>query len=146
MLVLGLVFSISLSQITLGLLAVWLVLARRAGVVPRLRLPLALPLTIFVAWTVVAALASARPMDGLATCKNLINLAGLWIVASTLDGRGVGAAFSHRARAGAGGGGGAGHRAGRRVLCDDAGACPSAGSSRSSSGTASARTDSSAST
>jgi len=85
MLVLGLVFSISLSQITLGLLAVWLVLARRAGIVPRLRLPLALPLTIFVAWTVVAALASAQPMDGLATCKNLINLACLWIVASTLD-------------------------------------------------------------
>jgi O-antigen ligase len=85
MLVLGLVSSISLSQITLGLLAVWLLLARRAGVVPRLRLPLALPLTIFVAWTVVAALASAQPMDGLATCKNLINLAGLWIVASTLE-------------------------------------------------------------
>ena len=85
MLVLGLVFSISLSQITLGLLAVWLVLARRTGIVPRLRLPLALPLTIFVAWTVVAALASAQPMDGLATCKNLINLAGLWIVAITLE-------------------------------------------------------------
>ena len=85
MLVLGLVASISLSQITLGLLAGWLLLARRAGIVPRLRLPLALPLTIFVAWTVVTALASAQPMDGLATCKNLINLAGLWIVASILD-------------------------------------------------------------
>ena len=42
-LVLGLVTSISLSQITLGVLTAWLFLARRAGVVPRLRFPLVVP-------------------------------------------------------------------------------------------------------
>jgi O-antigen ligase len=85
LLVLGLVASISLSQTTLVLLAVWLVLARCAGIVSRLRLPLALPLVLFVAWTVVAALASDDLRDSLSTCKNLMNLAGLWIVASTLE-------------------------------------------------------------
>jgi len=85
LLVLGLVSSISLTQVTLALLAVWLGLARRAGIVARLRLPLAVPLVLFVAWTVVAALASDDPRDSLATCKNLLNLVGLWIVASTLE-------------------------------------------------------------
>ena len=82
---LGLVTSISLSQITLTLLAVWLLLARRAGIVPRLRLPLALPLALFVGWTVIAALASDQPRDRLLACKGLLNLVGVWIVASTLE-------------------------------------------------------------
>ena len=82
---LGLVTSISLTQITLALLAVWLLLARRFGIVPRVRLPLALPLVLFVAWTLVAALASDDPRDSLTTCKNVMNLVGLWIVASTLE-------------------------------------------------------------
>jgi len=85
LLVLGLAASISLSQATLVVLAVWLVLARRAGVVPRLRLPLALPLVLFAAWTVVAALASGQPSESLGACKNLVNLAALWVVASTLE-------------------------------------------------------------
>ncbi|HVG78500.1 MAG TPA: hypothetical protein VNF03_10190 [Patescibacteria group bacterium] len=83
-LVLGLVTSISLSQITLGVLTAWLFLARRAGVVPRLRFPLAVPLALFAAWTVVAALGSAQPLDSLLSSKGLLNLAGLWIVASVL--------------------------------------------------------------
>jgi putative inorganic carbon (HCO3(-)) transporter len=83
-LVLGLVTSISLSQITLGVLTVWLVLARRAGVIPRLRFPLAVPLALFAAWTAVAALGSAQPLESLVSSKNLVNLVGLWIVASVL--------------------------------------------------------------
>jgi O-antigen ligase len=83
-LVLALVTSISLSQITLGILTVWLFLARRAGVVPRLRLPLAVPLAVFAGWTVVAALTSAQPMESFVSSKNLVNLAGLWVVASAL--------------------------------------------------------------
>jgi O-antigen ligase len=85
LLVLGLVSSISLSQTTLVLLAVWLLLARRAGIVVRLRLPLAVPLVLFVGWTMIAALASDDVRDSLATCKNLMNLVGLWLVASTLE-------------------------------------------------------------
>ena len=52
--------------------------------VPRLRFPLAVPLALFAAWTVVAALGSARPLDSLLSSKGLLNLAGLWIVASAL--------------------------------------------------------------
>jgi O-antigen ligase len=83
-LVLALVTSISLSQITLGILTVWLVLARRAGVIPRLRFPLAAPLALFGTWTAVAALGSAQPLESLVSSKNLVNLAGLWIVTSVL--------------------------------------------------------------
>ena len=52
--------------------------------VPRLRFPLAVPLALFAAWTVVAALGSARPLDSLLSSKGLLSLAGLWIVANAL--------------------------------------------------------------
>lgn len=84
-LVVGLLASISLSQIALGGLAVWVLLARRAGVIPGLRAPLAGPIAAFAAWSVVAALASERPLESLGAAKGLLNLAGLFVVASALS-------------------------------------------------------------
>jgi O-antigen ligase len=81
----GLLASISLSQIALGALAVWVLLARRAGVIPALRAPLAGPIAAFAAWSVVAALASERPLESLVAAKGLLNLAGLFVVASALS-------------------------------------------------------------
>src|SRR5437762_5660081 len=57
LLVAGLAVSISLAQITLGVLVAWALLARWTGVVPRLRWPLLPPIVAFAAWRVVAALA-----------------------------------------------------------------------------------------
>ena len=54
-----------MTQIALGALAAWLVLARRAALVAPLRAPLLGPIVAFAGWTVVAALASARPLESL---------------------------------------------------------------------------------
>jgi O-antigen ligase len=84
-LVAGLLASISLSQIALGALAVWVLLARRAGVVPSLRAPLLGPIAAFTAWTVVSALASERPLESLLAARGVLNLAGLFVIASALS-------------------------------------------------------------
>jgi O-antigen ligase len=84
-LVFGLLASISVTQIALGALAVWVVLARRAGVIPALRAPLLGPIVAFVVWTVVAALASERPLDSLLTARNALNLAALFVVVNVLS-------------------------------------------------------------
>ena len=81
-LVFGLAFSISVSQITLGVLAVWVLLARWTGRGVALRLPLLGPVAVFAACSVVAALASARPGESLASCKGLLDLAALFVIAS----------------------------------------------------------------
>jgi O-antigen ligase len=85
MLAFGLAASISVSQLTLLVLAGWLIVARRAGRLPRLRLPLRAPMAAFAIWSVVAALASARPVDSLAACKHLLNLAALFVVTNALS-------------------------------------------------------------
>jgi O-antigen ligase len=84
-LVFGLLASISVTQIALGALAVWVVLARRAGVIPALRIPLLGPIVAFVVWTAVAALASERPLDSLLTARNALNLAALFVVVNVLS-------------------------------------------------------------
>jgi O-antigen ligase len=84
-LVFGLLASISVTQISLGALAVWVVLARWAGVIPALRAPLLGPIVAFVVWTVVAALASERPLDSLLTARNALNLAALFVVVNVLS-------------------------------------------------------------
>jgi O-antigen ligase len=81
----GLALSISASQIALGALAVWLLLARRAGRVASLQTPLLAPLATFAAWTIVTALASERPLESLVESKHLLNLAALIVVANTLS-------------------------------------------------------------
>ena len=83
-LVFGLAFSISVSQITLGVLAVWVLLVWWAGRGVALRLPLLGPVAAFAACSVVAALASARPGESLAACKGLLDLAALFVIATAL--------------------------------------------------------------
>jgi putative inorganic carbon (hco3(-)) transporter len=83
-LVLGLSLSISLSQLTLGALAAWLLIARRAGRVPALQAPLLAPIAAFAAWSLVAALASERPLESLGASKGLLDLAALFVIASAL--------------------------------------------------------------
>ncbi|HEX6210382.1 MAG TPA: O-antigen ligase family protein [Methylomirabilota bacterium] len=83
-LVLGLTLSISVSQIALGALAAWLLLARRAGRIPALRAPLLVPIAVFAVWSVVAALASERPLESLYESKSLLNLAALFVIVNAL--------------------------------------------------------------
>jgi O-antigen ligase len=84
-LVVGLAASISLTQITLAALAVWLVLARQAGLVPPLQMPLVTPIAAFVVWSLVAALASDRPLESLVALKSLLNLGALFVIVNALS-------------------------------------------------------------
>lgn len=93
-LVVGLAFSISVSQIALAALAVWLLIARRAGRVGPLRAPLLGPIALFAGWSVVAALASARPLESLVACKMLLNLGALFVIASALTDAALARRFS----------------------------------------------------
>jgi O-antigen ligase len=93
-LVLGLAASISVSQIALGALAIWVVLARRAGVLPPLRAPLLVPIALFAGWSVVAALASDRPLESLAACKGLLDLAAVLVLVNALSEPGLARRFA----------------------------------------------------
>jgi putative inorganic carbon (hco3(-)) transporter len=84
-LVLGLALSISVSQITLAALAVWVLVARWAGRLAPLGAPLLAPLVAFAAWSVVTALASARPLESLVACKSLLNFAALLVLVNALS-------------------------------------------------------------
>jgi O-antigen ligase len=83
-LILGLTLSISVSQITLAVLAVWVLVARRAGRLPPLHAPLLIPIVAFAAWSLVAAFASERPFESLYSSKSLLNFAALFVIASAL--------------------------------------------------------------
>jgi putative inorganic carbon (hco3(-)) transporter len=83
-LVAGLAASISVAQIALGVLAVWVLLARRTGLLGPLRWPLLLPITAYAGWSVVAALASPQPTESLYECKNLLTLAAVFVLANAL--------------------------------------------------------------
>src|ERR687891_114223 len=84
-LVVGMAASISVTQITLAALAVWLVLARRAGLVPPLQAPLVAPIAAFAAWSVVAALVSDRPLESLVALKSLLDLGALFVIVNALS-------------------------------------------------------------
>lgn len=81
--VVGLAASISLSQLMLAVLALWLVAERRRG---RLAVswPLAGPVVAFGAWTLICALASAAPWDSVRTSRSTLMLATLWILLHAL--------------------------------------------------------------
>jgi O-antigen ligase len=81
----GLLASISVTQIALGALLAWVLLARRAGLIPPLRAPLLGPLVAFAVWTVVAALASERPLESLVSAKSLLNLGAVFVLANALS-------------------------------------------------------------
>ena len=93
-LVVGLAFSISVSQIALAALAAWLLIARRAGRGVALRAPLLGPIALFAGWSVIAALASGRPLESLAACKMLLNLGALFVIASALTDAALARRFS----------------------------------------------------
>jgi O-antigen ligase len=84
-LVVGLAASISVSQIALAGLAVWVLVARRWGRLASLQAPLTGPLAAFAAWSVVSALASARPLESLIACKSVLNLAALAVIVNALS-------------------------------------------------------------
>jgi putative inorganic carbon (hco3(-)) transporter len=78
-LVAGLAASISLSEVMLAVLTLWLLRERRHG---RLMLswPLAGPIIAFAAWSVMTALLSAAPWESLRTVRSVYVLATLWVV------------------------------------------------------------------
>jgi len=85
---LGLAVSISLAEVALAGLALSLLLPLRRGDRPPLTWPLATPIGAFALWTVVSALASARPLESLTAAKSLLVLATFFVVLGSLpDGR-----------------------------------------------------------
>ena len=78
----GLAFSITLSETTLVVLALVLLLGASWDALRRA--PLLAPLAAFAAWTVVAAALSAEPADSLRATKTLLPLATMWIVLAAL--------------------------------------------------------------
>jgi O-antigen ligase len=83
-LVAGLAASITLSELTLVVLALWLLWRGRAAPTADAGWPLVVPLLGFAAWTIVTALLSAQPLDSLRATKGLLTLATFWIVLRVL--------------------------------------------------------------
>jgi O-antigen ligase len=79
-LTLGLAASISLSELTLVVLAAWLVFGPREAGAPRAGWPLVGPLTAFAAWTLVAALAAPRLVESLTATRGLLTLGAFYVV------------------------------------------------------------------
>ncbi len=90
----GLAASISLAEITLVLLAAWLVFGPRPAVAPRAGWPLLGPLAAFAAWTLVAALASPRPAASLLAAKGLLTLGAFYVVLHALPDRAAARRFA----------------------------------------------------
>src|SRR5215831_2190688 len=76
--------SISLTQVTLTVLFVWVMLARRVGVLGPLRWPLLLPMVAFAGWSAVAALVSDRPAESVLVLKSLLTLGTIFLVVNAL--------------------------------------------------------------
>jgi O-antigen ligase len=83
-LVIGMAVSISLAEIALTVLLVWVLLARRAGVVRSLRWPLLPPIVAFAAWSLVAALVSEWPRESVLALKSLLTLGMIFVVVNAL--------------------------------------------------------------
>lgn len=90
----GLAASISLAEITLVLLAAWLVFGPRPAAGPRAGWPLLGPLAAFAAWTLVAALASSRPAASLLAAKGLLTLGAFYVVLHALPDRAAARRFA----------------------------------------------------
>jgi O-antigen ligase len=78
-LTLGLVASISLSEITLVVLGVLLAVGPRSDR-PRSGWPLIGPVIAFAAWTLVTALASARPAESLMAARGILTFGAFYVV------------------------------------------------------------------
>ena len=83
-LVAGLAASITLAETTLVVLALWLVFGPRPAGTLRVRWPLLGPFVAFAVWTVVAALASARPRESLLSSRGLLTLGAFYVVLHAL--------------------------------------------------------------
>ncbi|HEV8584479.1 MAG TPA: O-antigen ligase family protein [Methylomirabilota bacterium] len=79
----GLACSISLSEVTLAVMAAVLLVRARPGA-SWLRAPLAAPMLAFAGWTLVTAATAAQPADSLRSAKNLLVLATFWVVWAAL--------------------------------------------------------------
>ena len=79
-LTLGLAASITLSELTLVVLAAWLAFGPREAGAARAGWPLVGPLAAFAAWTLVAALTSPRPVASLVAAKGLLTLGAFYVV------------------------------------------------------------------
>jgi putative inorganic carbon (HCO3(-)) transporter len=93
-LTIGLAASITLSETTLVVLALWLLLGPRAARAPGRGWPLLAPLAAFAAWTLVAALASPQPLESLAATRGLLTLGAFYVVLHALPDRRAAARFS----------------------------------------------------
>jgi O-antigen ligase len=88
-LTIGLAASISLSETTLVVLAVVLVVDRRAR--PRATWPLIGPLAVFALWTLVTVLASPHPGQSFLASRGLLTLGAFYVVLNALpDARAAG--------------------------------------------------------
>src|SRR5207245_11010583 len=76
--------SLPLAQSALTCLLSSVLLARRQGMPGPLRWPLGPPIAAFTAWSVVAALASTRPLESLVESKHLLTLGTVLIIANVL--------------------------------------------------------------
>ena len=83
----GMAVSISLTQVTLGALVAWVLFARWRGQLAALRWPLGLPIAAFVGWTLIAALASAHPLESLVEARGLLNILAIVAIANALPDR-----------------------------------------------------------
>jgi O-antigen ligase len=79
----GLAASISLAEATLIVLAVVLVFGSSAAR-PRVAWPLIGPMLAFAAWTLVTALASARPGESLVASRGILTLGAFYVVLNAL--------------------------------------------------------------
>ncbi len=82
--VVGMAVSISLAQVALTTLFVWVLLARRAGALGPLRWPLMSPIVAFAMWSAVAALVSERPGESVLALKSLLTLGTIFVVVNSL--------------------------------------------------------------
>jgi putative inorganic carbon (HCO3(-)) transporter len=84
-LVLGMAASITLAQTALALLSLRFVYRVASGRAPDMRWPLAVPLAAFAAVTVVAALASERPVESLLSARSLLLAAIFYVLIDALS-------------------------------------------------------------
>jgi O-antigen ligase len=86
LLTIGLAASISLSEVVFAVLALLAVLAPVSGA-RRVIWPLVLPIGAFAVWSIIAALASARPGESLYSAKTLIWLGVIYVMIHALPDR-----------------------------------------------------------
>ncbi len=90
----GLAASITLSETTLVVLALWLAFRRPAAGGAGPGWPLRVELGAFAAWTLVAALASPRPLESLGAARGLLPLGAFYVVLHALPDRRAASRFA----------------------------------------------------